>query len=768
MKFKLALLLSFFYFISFSQEKEVIISFSKTRVSDAFVTIETAYNIKLSYIDKIIQSKVISLERKSRTLNQTLTEISKILNLKFDFINNKYIVVTENKSTLNKEYNHLNEIILTSYLTKGIHKNKNAAYKISPRKIGVLPGLIEADILESIQELPGVTSPDETATGLHVRGGTPDQNEIIWDGINIYHSGHLFGMISPFNANITKNVTFLNKGVSPKYGERIASVIDISTSNEVAENINFGLGINGVSGDAYLEIPIIKNKLSALVSYRKSYEELFETSALENIEHKVFQATDIHSTENSDEAFYFKDYTFKINYQFNANNKFAASYIHIDNDLKHYNENLENKTLFKDVLDTENTGFSLKWFKKWSKNTKQTTTLSASDFSLDYNYLTLKKLLQISDFNKQNRLQNKSISSEITIKKPTGNSSLFGFQSVFKDVNYSFFETTDLKRLLDINQTTLNTYSVYTNFNIRNFSLFDVSFGVRANYYQELKTYRVEPRIIIFKNLTNFLKLQITADIKNQTISQIDETLVSNLSLENKLWRLSDNDNAPIINSKQFSFGILYDFNGWNFDIDTYIKNTDGISALTLGFLSNNPNQFLIGNQKTTGIDFYLKKNFNKVSTWVSYSFIDVKNKFDNINNNEYFTASNEINQAISSSVSYKTKRIQLALGWKWHTGKPYTQSSKNTTDNTLIFDKINTGRLDNYHRVDFSSFYRFRFSKNNKLKGKIGLSIRNLLNQNNQISREYIGENTINEPISTINKYALRRTINFVFRIEW
>lgn len=110
---------------------------------------------------------------------------------------------------------------------------------------------------------------------------------------------------------------------------------------------------------------------------------------------------------------------------------------------------------------------------------------------------------------------------------------------------------------------------------------------------------------------------------------------------------------------------------------------------------------------------------------------------------------------------------MQLALGWKWHTGKPYTLSSEEPIDNTFVFNEVNTGRLKSYNRLDFSSIYRFKFYEKSKLKGKFGFSVRNLLNQKNQISREYIGNNTINDPITAINKYSLRRTYNFVFRVE-
>jgi hypothetical protein len=770
MRVIIVIILSAFSSLSFAQQElQKKIEFDSIKVSDAFIIIEKEYNVKISYTDKIIEGKFISISKKTRNIREILDEFSEILLLNFQFINERYVVVTSKKNpTFLNETNKLNEILIRSYLAKGITKYKNAAFKINPKELEILPGLIEADVLESLQELPGVISNNETATGLYVRGGTPDQNQIIWDGITIYHSGHFFGMVSNFNPNITNEIIFQNKGVNPKYGERISSVIIISTKNSIADQVNVGFGLNGISADLLFETPIIKDKLSLLVSFRKSYHNLLSTSTFEKIEEKVFQSTEIHSSEKSEELFYFKDQTIKLNYFLNKNNNFSFSYIHIDNDLEHYNENLKNTETYKDVLDTENNGVSANWVKKWKTKIAQITTFSSSDFNLNYNFLTFKENKLTQNFEKSNHVKNNSISSEISINHHSGNTTLFGFQSDFKDVSYSFTETSNnLKYILDINKNILNTYSLFYNYSNRTFTFIDFNVGFRTNYYKQLNQFRVEPRITVLKEIFKNLKFQATADIKNQTINQIDQTLISNLSLENKLWRLADADNSPIINSKQITFGLLYDNNGWSFDIDTYFKKNYGISALKYDFLSNSQDNYAIGEQKIKGLDFYLKKDFNSVKTWISYSFTDIKNKFDILNNNEYFTASNQIQHAISSSISYKTSKIQIALGWKWHSGNPYSLSEKNT-NNTVFNNGINTGRLPNYNRFDFSSIYHFSFSNKDILRGKIGISIRNLLDENNLISRDYIGNNTSNDPITQIDKFSLRRTTNFVFRIEW
>ncbi len=202
--------------VAFSQEKATF-SFKNKPLDEVIFSIEKTYNIKVSYADKLIKNKKINLSKKPRSLKQAINEIKIQSDLTFEKINNRYYIIKQQIVELNR-MQILQEVTISNYLTKGISKNTKGFFTLKPNKLDLLPSLIEADVLESIQQLPGVVSPNETATGLVVRGGTSDQNNILWDGINIYHNGHLFGMISAFNPNISKKITFHNKGTNPRFG----------------------------------------------------------------------------------------------------------------------------------------------------------------------------------------------------------------------------------------------------------------------------------------------------------------------------------------------------------------------------------------------------------------------------------------------------------------------------------------------------------------------------------------------------------------------
>ena len=98
---------------------------------------------------------------------------------------------------------------------------------MKPKKLGILPGLIEADVLQVMQQIPGINSVNESVSSINARGGTHDQNLFLWNGIKMYQTGHFFGLISVFNPNLAHTISIIKSGSSAFYGESVSSVVDI-------------------------------------------------------------------------------------------------------------------------------------------------------------------------------------------------------------------------------------------------------------------------------------------------------------------------------------------------------------------------------------------------------------------------------------------------------------------------------------------------------------------------------------------------------------
>ncbi|MEM6515894.1 MAG: TonB-dependent receptor [Bacteroidota bacterium] len=760
------LVLMLLSFSAFSQEEAFYIQFKEKALLDVITEVEDTYSVLFSFKDEYTSSKKVSLNRERRTLDELLFELEEQTGLYYKIVGKRYIIVNVVKENSALTHN-LDQIVIKSFLTRGIEKNRTGEYNINPTKLGVLPGLTEPDILESIQLLPGVLSPNETATGFFVRGGASDQNRVIWDGITIYHKGHLFGMLSPLNPNITSELNFINKGTHSRYGERLSSVTDIKSDGKIDNTFKAQAGINGINVDALVEVPLVDDKLNVQAALRRSYTDVLETFTFQQLSNKVFENTKISQEDEGSNDFSFSDFNVKINYKPNAKNALYASLISIQNDLDYVSGEEDSDRRFNDLLEIDNQGYGLGWNFQWRTNLSLNVEAFFSDYALNYNFITTEGAEQVSDFEKRNSVFDSGISAELNYQASKQSTLDFGYQYTLKDVSYAFVNTTDLSFVLDTEQSVVQTHSAFGQWYYKNPKLVDISVGLRTTYFKELNAVRLEPRILMFKSLNKRFKLQASAEIKNQIISEIDETVFSDLSLENSVWRLSNGSDFPIINSKHVSAGLIYSKGGFSVDGDVYYKSLSNVNSLTLGFLNPSNSGFNIGDQNIVGADIFVNKRFMGFNSWVSYSFNNSQSRFKNLNENRSFKSKSNVTHAISTALGYKLNNLQMVLGWKWQTGRPFTIAQ--TRNEELVFnDGINTGELPVYHRLDFSSTYSFKMSKTNKLRAKVGFSIRNIYNRDNLIGIEYRGNNNLNDSVESIERFGIGITPNVLFRVYW
>ena len=286
---KKLMLMGFFWgwtLCSWSQQKESFY-YANTQLTQVLSDIEKAFAVNYSYVDSLVAAQRISVPKSLYSLAEINAQIEQQTNLKIIRINERFYSISPSETV---EVIPLKEVLVEEFLAKGIKKT-NQHFIISPQKVQTLPGITDADVLQSLQQLPGVKSPNETATGLYIRGGTADQNLILVDGIRLYHPGHLFGMISSINPNVEQTVNYYNKAVSPKFGERVSGIIDIQSTDVISEKVKANAGINALNVDAYLQIPLLKDKLGLQLSGRKSITEWWQSPTFAQLENKVFQNT---------------------------------------------------------------------------------------------------------------------------------------------------------------------------------------------------------------------------------------------------------------------------------------------------------------------------------------------------------------------------------------------------------------------------------------------------------------------------------------------
>lgn len=684
----------------------------------------------------------------------------------------------------------LQEVTLGEYLTSGITKNKNGAIGITPKKLGILPGLTEPDVLQTIQLLPGIQSPSETASGLYIRGGTPDQNLILWDGIKMYHSGHFFGMLSAFNPYITEKVDLYRSGTEAKYGDRISGVIDITTDQDIPEKLEGGFGFNMTHADAYLKAPISDN-FGVLVSVRRSFTDIFETITYDKFSERVFQNTRIVGEQQvfedifteTENKFYFTDFTVKAIGELSENDKLSISSLYTKNDLDYASGIPEFDQNNRDQLNITNFGLSAKWKHQWNAKLSHELSTYVSNFDLDYagtaNFDVLEETQTTERTIKKNSIDDIGIALDVQLQLSENQKLQAGYQFSSNDVAFTLqfdseFDAEDNFReaVSEIN----NTHAVFGSYQYKTKKI-TLQGGIRANYFSSVSEVFFEPRLYSEIQLNKTVKAKFSAELKNQSISQLLEFDTTDFGLENQVWALADNDDIPVLQSQQLTAGILYQENGWKLDLEAYYKKVNGLTSLTRGFNNTDvTDEFSEGESDVLGLDILVQKKLKNHTSWISYAFTNNQFTFDELNNGNAFPGNFDIRHYLSIAHTYKYNNFQFSLGWNFRTGTPFTPASITGSGEeiALSFGENNSERLPSYHRLDFSGTYKFHFSKSKKWRGKIGISVLNIYNRENLLGREYEirqfddDDGVIQNQLQQIDRFSLGITPNLVFRVDF
>lgn len=858
MKKVISTTLFFFCIFSLSLAQKSYDAFDKAPLLDVLALLESKNQISFSYDNENIENQYVSLNQGRYTLQQILDEVLEQSNLNYEFIDNKFILLTikqknknptylcgylkdkdsgepimfasvynetltktietdlqgffkiditdkdtyvgisylgyepmkisfEDKSNLPcKDYYlhpsniEFDPIILKEYLTDGISQTEDAnTVVIEPNQMNILPGSVEKDVMAAISFLPGITSPGESLDGIHVRGGTPDQNLILWDGIPIYHTSHFFGNISAFNPNIIDHVDVHRSGIGSEYGGRVSSVIDIHSKEEITEKFNAGIGFNLTHINMDFDIPLWKNS-SFMISTRRSITDIWNTPTFLRYAEKVFQGTKVEESNFNDPELLFSD-EFKFNdanikWMMNyGKNKFKFTSLGTLNSLN-YKSNFEEWDVYSvELLNLRNTGANISWERQWTKKYKTKLELTNAEYKNDYDFAFKRKQNNEQtpfSFVSKNSISDGGLNWRNDWQVKENQNVIFGYQF------------TENKTALDISiidrqDTTLNilglnnrVHALYAEYSLNLPQTLQLDIGLRYLYQDILRNNFFEPRIALVTKVTDKLNLKVSTGKHFQFVSQLLAFDTNNLGFNNQFWVTAHNGDdennvtIPVIESNQWMGGFIYQNGSWTLDVEGYVKELAGITTFSSSFFDLNDKQFSSGNSRTRGIDFLLKKRINKYRNWISYSFSRTKYEFPAISL-EPIIASHDQTHIFKWVHMYKINAFQFSLGIEYRSGLPATAAS--LVNNAIEYENPpNSIRLKNYVRLDGSIVYNF--GAPNHLNGFVALSLQNISNRNNILGRNYILDEMGGNNIPTlleINERGLRFTPNISVNVR-
>jgi hypothetical protein len=768
-------LLSVFYLLFFlnvvylnaqivQKEKQSLISILKI--------LETRYGISFSFIDDTIKDKETTLPDSDLILEEALKLLKIDTQLDFQLLDKRFVVI---KKVVQSETNlfriqRLEEVIVSNYLTTGISKFNDGSITIKPETFGILPGLIEPDVLQTIQALPGVLSSDETVSNINVRGGTHDQNLLLWDGIKMYQSGHFFGLISAFNPYTTKRINVYKNGASAKYGDGISSVIDMQLPNDIDNEFKAGLGFNLINADGFAKIPLSK-KTELQVSARRSVTDLILTPTYDQYFKRIFQDSDLTNSKNNNnsitqnEQFYFYDVNVKFLYNITKKDRIRIHFLNVNNKLNYEEQSTINdrNEAFNSKLSQQNLATGITYTKDWNESLSTTSQFYVSNYDLDatnYDITNNQRLIQ------ENEVYDGAAKIDINYAPNHQLKINGGYQ--FTEVGISNLEDVNNPVFRSYIKEVIRSHAVYAETGLlSNNAKTNLKLGARLNYIQKFDMLFAEPRLSFSQRFLNNFRIEILGEFKSQTTTQIIDLQNDFLGIEKRRWVLSNNSTIPVLKSKQASAGIHFNKNKLLISGEAYIKKVHGITTRSQGF--QNQYQFVnsTGSYEIKGIDFLLNKQFSDiVSTWISYSYSTNNYMFEALNNGKSFPNNVDIKHVVDFAGTFTHNNFKLAMGLNWHSGKPVTLPDPNDdpNDNEITYSNPNSSKLKDYLRADCSATYSFNISDGSR--AILGASVWNIFNKKNIINSYYTLDD--DNMIIKVENQSLGITPNVSFRIQF
>lgn len=727
------LIFSMSFIVSFSamaQEE------NKQSLSTIFTTIQKQFNIQFNYAEDVISDIKINVPPKGLDLNEVINYLEQETNLVFTRSGESFVIVSTIEAF--SQLQRLSEVVISGYLVKGINKLKNGSIQADFSNFDILPGLLNTDVLQTIQAFPGVLSINETVSNINIRGGTHDQNLMLWDDIKMYQSGHFFGLISVFNPQMTQHVNLLKNGSSVAFTDGVSGTIAMSGNESVNTKFKGSVGGNFIDANGYVDVPISK-KSSIQIAARKSISDFIQTPMYKNYFERISQDTEVetnaNSIVNSDKAFDFYDVSFRWVYKLSDKDKIRLSFINIGNELLFDENGLQNGLLTtrQSSLSQNSVAAGLTYERSW--NDKWQSVFEA--YETDYRLKAVNEnIVDSQRFLQENKVSETSLKLKVNHNISNQLNWMFGYH--FVETEITNLDDVDNPVFRFLVSEVVRTNGVFSQLNfISTNRKTNLTGGVRYTYIDKFQKQLIEPRLSLsHKFLTDFT-FEVLGEMKHQNTSQIINFQNDFLGIEKRRWQLSNDKDIPIIKSKQVSAGLSYNRKGWLISAEAYYKNVSGITSQSQGFQTKYEFIKTSGEYDITGVDVLFRKGFKKLTTWLSYSFMNNDYIFNELPETS-FPSNYDITNAVTFGTAYTTGNFKVSAGLNWHSGKPTTNP---ITENDIIngeinFEPINSSNLKEYMRVDLSAMYDYSFTE--KATVKFGISVWNVLDAENKINSFY------------------------------
>ncbi len=634
----------------------------------------------------------------------------------------------------------------------------------------------ETDVIKALQLLPGVQSGTEGSAGMYVRGGGPDENLILLDGVPLYNVNHAAGFFSAFNSDAIKNVTLYKGNFPARFGGRLSSVIDVRMKDgdmyEYHGNVSLGL----IAAKVNVEGPIVKGKTSFNVSFRRTYFDLIAAPLL-----ALVTSGELGEGNSIWGGYYFYDLNLKINHKFSDKDRLFFSLYSGDDKVYARVRSKDEEYYERDYVyySEQNIDLDWKWGNRvaalrWNHVIRPNLFMNVTGAYTQYRH-NLGADIGSASWYQENQLNyNTSESAQMNL-----NSSIYDFSGK-ADFDYKPFDNHDMKFGANLTHhtykpTTLGVHLeeesgqegfqydtvtndariraletdlyVEDNWDISNY--FKLNLGVHySTFTVDKKTYHsVQPRVSLRSLITENLSLKAGYAYMSQYIHLLSSNAIS---LPTDLWVPVTGDIIPM-KSHQVALGAFYEWKGYEFSLEGYYKKMNNVLEYKDGasFFSIDETDWqdkvVMGDGWAYGIEFFVQKNVGKFTGWLGYTWSHSDRLFDRpgqeLNNGKPFPAKYDRRHDLSVVLMYEfNDHIDVGATWVYSTGNCATLAFQNYhglngldvwsfTQSLGYINNRNNYRYSNYHRLDLVANFHWKYELGENI---ISINVYNTYSHNN------------------------------------
>jgi len=647
----------------------------------------------------------------------------------------------------------LNEVEILSSKEEFIHqKSEMSSIDLSMDKVKNLPAFFgENDIMKTIQLLPGVQTGSEGTSGIYVRGGGPDQNLILLDGVPVYNASHLFGFFSVFNSDAINSTKLVKGGFPARYGGRLSSVIDIKMKEGNMKKFHGQGSIGLIASKISLEGPIIKDKTSFILSARRTYLDILAKPFIAANQRNQNSKGSENSSSSTSGGYYFYDFNGKINHKINEKHRlYLSNYMGRDKAYLDFNVNYNIDSL----AQSENSQSELSWGNiisalRWNYMLNNKVFINTTLRYSKYDFL-------ISLGNETQSVNNANNSSITNIRNYS-----YAYLSNIEDWSAKVdvdwmpnpdhlvkFGVGDIYHTFIPGVTTIDFGSADTsiglNYGGQNHYAHEVSFygeddwkvnknlkgnaGIHiSSFFVGSKNYSfLQPRLSLRYLINDKSSFKMGYSKMGQFLHLLTN---SGIGLPTDLWVPATEKIKPQF-SDQIAIGYARTFNDEiELSIEGYYKTMNNLIEYKDGASFNDAQndwqeKVHVGKGSSYGLELLIEKKIGKTTGWIGYTLSWTNRLFDSINFGNTYPYRYDRRHDIGIAITHEfNERINCGIVWVYGTGNAVTlglesYSSFNSSmvgdlpnfnlsnPSVTTIDHINSRnnyRMPAYHRLDVS-----------------------------------------------------------------